>query len=488
MVNKLKVIAGILVLVGLVAPGWTSAYEVGGGEITSPTPGSVISTGTITFDWGTECPVLEGLACVSPEAYQVGVGTTQESIASEPWGDISYINVAQNTSVTINGIPIDGNPIYVRLWTKVAGTWFYRDHIYSTKFYDVGGSEITSPTIGSKLNTSTTTFIWQDYESAESYWLGVGTTREAISSGNWGDIYSKPHVAAINSATVDNISLGGDTLYVRLWTKVAGTWFYRDYTYATEVYRVGGGVIISPVPGPGSILESSTVTFEWNANSTSPESYWLGVGTTRTSVSLGDWGDIYSKPHSSAITSVTIDNIPLDGNPIYVRLWTKLAGDWFYREYTYYTGTGGRVIPEDYGLTEGDIISSHNYNQDPDIFIVNDWGYKRLFLNPVIFSFYGHLRYNNVKSITPSVRDKFSTSGLFKNCEIGDERVFAVEILGEDSGKLHWLNMSGSEAIAEDPDFFNKVFCINNNEFNWYANNGFGTAYTSLSQIPSYSR
>src|SRR6185369_8686437 len=48
------------------------------------------------------------------------------------------------------------------------------------------------------------------------------------------------------------------------------------------------------------------------------------------------------------------------------------------------------AVPSDYGLTEGNTISATGTN-DPDVYIVNALGYKRLFLNPVIFSFYGHL-------------------------------------------------------------------------------------------------
>src|SRR3989344_498840 len=48
------------------------------------------------------------------------------------------------------------------------------------------------------------------------------------------------------------------------------------------------------------------------------------------------------------------------------------------------------AVPGDYGLKEGNTISASG-SDDPDVYIVNEQGYKRLFLNPVIFSFYGHL-------------------------------------------------------------------------------------------------
>jgi hypothetical protein len=136
-------------------------------------------------------------------------------------------------------------------------------------------------------------------------------------------------------------------------------------------------------------------------------------------------------------------------------------------------------------LKEGDTISAAG-SSDPDIYIANDWGYKRLFLNPVIFSFYGQLGgFANVKNIGASTRDTLVTSGLFRNCETNAQAVYGVEVTGEDTGVLHWVNVTGDQAVAQDPNFFQKVFCINNNEFNWYAK---GSDYTSVNQIPSYSR
>lgn len=137
------------------------------------------------------------------------------------------------------------------------------------------------------------------------------------------------------------------------------------------------------------------------------------------------------------------------------------------------------------GIHEGDVISSVG-SEDPDIYIPNEHGYKRLFLNPVIFGFYGHLGgFNKVKNTTSVTRDVLVTSGLFRNCETDDQKVYGLETTGEDTGKLHWVNTSGAQAVADDPDFFKKVFCINSNESDWYSK---GEDYTSVNQVPSYMR
>ena len=112
-------------------------------------------------------------------------------------------------------------------------------------------------------------------------------------------------------------------------------------------------------------------------------------------------------------------------------------------------------------------------------------------MNPIIFNFYGHLGgFSKVNKITATTRDVFEVSGLFRNCESNDKKVYGVEVTGEDVGMLHHVNLTGDQAVAQDAEFFKKVFCINNNEFNWYTNNDtkFGSAYSALNQLPVYKR
>lgn len=138
------------------------------------------------------------------------------------------------------------------------------------------------------------------------------------------------------------------------------------------------------------------------------------------------------------------------------------------------------------GLKEGDVVGSEDLG-DPDIFIVNEYGYKRLFLNPKIFSLYGHLSggYAGVKKLAADLIYLLPTSGLFRNCETQENKVYALEVSDEDAGILHWVNISGTDAVAGDPDFFKRVFCINMAEFSLYSA---GSSYTAMSQIPTYVR
>ena len=120
------------------------------------------------------------------------------------------------------------------------------------------------------------------------------------------------------------------------------------------------------------------------------------------------------------------------------------------------------VTPEQYGLHEGDLIRATG---DNDIFIVNQYGYKRLFLNPAIFNMYGHLGgWSNVKSVSPVTRDAFVTSPYFR--ADGDTKVYKLTVIGEDTGTLSWVNMSQTDFLAIAN--VNQIFTINSTELNWY--------------------
>ena len=99
---------------------------------------------------------------------------------------------------------------------------------------------------------------------------------------------------------------------------------------------------------------------------------------------------------------------------------------------------------------------------------------------------YGHLKgFNNVIKINSQVRDTFPTSSLYQNCEINSPHIYALEVTGEDTGILHWIDVSGDRALVSDLDFFKKVFCINTKEFEWYR---LGSSYTYTDQILWYRR
>lgn len=128
------------------------------------------------------------------------------------------------------------------------------------------------------------------------------------------------------------------------------------------------------------------------------------------------------------------------------------------------TPTSTTVKPEDYGLKEGDLIRAEG---DFDIFIINQYGYKRLFLNPTIFNMYGHLNggWSAVKTVTTATRDAFITSTHYRF--VNEDKVYHMKVTGEDTGTLHWINMTAENFLSQGGKS-DAIFTINKSEFDWY--------------------
>jgi hypothetical protein len=149
--------------------------------------------------------------------------------------------------------------------------------------------------------------------------LEVGTT--GVGSQN---IFNSGGKVAL-SANVTGIPSLAATLYVRLYSKIAGAWQYTDYTYK-EAGTPTKAAMISPVPG--TELSGSSVTFTWNAG-VSVTAYLLELGTT----GVGSQ-NLFNSGGKVAL-SASVTGLPTNGATVYARLYSKIAGAWQYTDYTY---------------------------------------------------------------------------------------------------------------------------------------------------------
>lgn len=148
--------------------------------------------------------------------------------------------------------------------------------------------------------------------------------------------------------------------------------------------------------------------------------------------------------------------------------------------------------PSDFGLKDGDRITAHAAVGDPDIFVVKEshiTGVKRNFKNPVICNYYGQFGTGGcfaagLKEVSAAVRDAFTLTCYYTDGDTKDGKVYYMESTGPDTGALHWVQVSGADAVAADPLFFIKVVQINTLEKNFYT---MGAPYTAMSQVPACS-
>ncbi|MCP4216180.1 MAG: hypothetical protein GY765_16145 [bacterium] len=200
----------------------------------------------------------------------------------------------------------------------IDGTWYYNDYTYTAFTGAPAVAEMQSP--GSPLGGTTETFGWTD-SGAESYYLYVGTSGTGsydVYNGNQGTNLSK---------IVHFLPNNGETIYVRLFSMIDGTWYYNDYTYTAFT----GAPAVAEMQSPGSPLGGTTETFGWTDSGA--ESYYLYVGTSGT----GSY-DVYNGSQGTN-TSRTVSNLPSNGETVYVRLLSRIDGAWYYNDYTY-TATG----------------------------------------------------------------------------------------------------------------------------------------------------
>ncbi|MCP4352881.1 MAG: hypothetical protein GY795_46110, partial [Desulfobacterales bacterium] len=274
------------------APAADSAPAV----ITDPVPGSVLTSTEVTFTWSD----------TGAEQYWLWIGS------SEGTHDIYSGDQLTNTSKTLSDLSCNGETLYVRLSSKIGTDWISNDYTYTAPV--IVAAEMQTPVQDSVLGSADVTFTWND-TGASHYWLWIGS-----SEGTY-DIYSGDQLTN-TSCTVSDLLCNGKTLYVRLFSKVCGEWLPNDYTYTAPVVEAAE----MQTPVPGSVLGSGGATFTWN--DTGVSQYWLWIGSSEGT------HDIYSGDQL-ANTSSTVSELPYNGETLYVRLSSKVCGEWLSNDYTY---------------------------------------------------------------------------------------------------------------------------------------------------------
>ncbi len=137
------------------------------------------------------------------------------------------------------------------------------------------------------------------------------------------------------STTITGLPTDGRTLYIRLYSNIGGTYYFRDFTYTAS--GTGGSPPPPPTPAVisspanGATLHGSTQTFTWNASGASLYQVWVG-----NSVGADDLG--YFPAAGTTGTSTTITGLPTDGRILYVRLYSAINGAYQYRDFSYRSG------------------------------------------------------------------------------------------------------------------------------------------------------
>jgi hypothetical protein len=127
------------------------------------------------------------------------------------------------------------------------------------------------------------------------------------------------------------------------------------------------------------------------------------------------------------------------------------------------------VATEEEIIVDGDTIRNPNAEGEAqfDIYIVKIVGskkFKRLILSPHVFESYGHLKWEDVKNVSQSVMDEYTTSDLVR--AEGDFKVYRLTPDG-DTGTKQWLNMTVDEFVTQGYDW-DAIYIINTTDRDAY--------------------
>jgi hypothetical protein len=206
-----KAIAVLITLFSLTA---LSAFGATAASITSPLPGSTLTSTAATFTWNGGTGI---------QRYRLQIGTS--------WATYEFYNgITSSRSATVRNLPANGSTIYVQISSQASsGYWMIKRYTYTAYKQAVTpptpiAAVINSPVPGSTLTGTSASFSWSTGSGVSQFSLSVGST-----SGS-GDIYSN-NLGSATATSIGNIPQDGRTIYVTLGSLISGVWKYNNYTY-----------------------------------------------------------------------------------------------------------------------------------------------------------------------------------------------------------------------------------------------------------------
>jgi hypothetical protein len=272
------------------------------GMIATPANGSTLPGSKVSFSWAPGTNATD---------YWLEIGSTLggKQLYSRELGNV--------TTATVNNLPLDGSPLYVTLYSQMAGAWEKSQTSYTALHFAKATLRGVNPANGTMLLGTTVTFNWNTGTGVSDYWLELGSTPGGK------QYYSAPAAGGITSLQAKNLPVDGSAVYATLYSRPSGGTWQTDQVMYTAA---SGAVITTPVNG--STLPGTTVTFNWSPGS-GPTDYWLELGTTPGGKQL------YSR--ETAGTSLTVSNLPKGGSTMYATLYSLISGTWQKSQYSYQT-------------------------------------------------------------------------------------------------------------------------------------------------------
>lgn len=288
-----------------------------------------LTSSTETFTWND----------VNAKAYRLRILYTHYGVFYDQEFD------GTTTSATVSGLPTNSAFFYVFLYTLHGEVWTRK--IYN--FYGSGttpDAELTSHKHGDILESTTETFTWNEVPDAEAYHLRIFNYHS--NTNHFEQTFSKPE-----AITLEGLPDNGADINIHLSTLHNG-WSSTKFYDLKSVQLVENASLISHTNGQS--LSSSTETFTWK--DVGAEQYELRVArrTTSAGVTNGWFETLELLTFDGSTTSVTIDNLPINGGQVLIRLRTKHSG-WATKHY-YFSGASMTPIAEITSHSNKEVLTS----------------------------------------------------------------------------------------------------------------------------------
>ncbi len=282
-------------------------------EITSHIPGSVLNGSSVTFNWRANGTNVLG--------WWLYVGNASNNKAYYDSGSLDL-----SLSDTATGIPSDGSQVKVTLWYRDSSAWKFEEFFYTADTATVELPTITSPLPNTILDDSSVTFNWRaNGTNVLDWWLYVGN------ASNNKAYYDSGSLGLNLSDTATGIPVDGSQVKVTLWYRDSSGWKTVESFYTAKTATVELPAITSPLPN--TILDDSSVTFNWSANETNVLEWWLYVGNDSNNKAYYDSGSL------GLNLSDTGTGILTDGSQVKVTLWYRDSSGWKFDEFFYTADT-----------------------------------------------------------------------------------------------------------------------------------------------------
>lgn len=272
-------------------------------QLVSPLPGSTIRADETRFIWA---PVA------GASAYYVYVGSENGA------RDLAESGELGDTEFTASNLPGTAT-VHVRLWTQTNGVWVFVDYEFRT----LADSRLILPVADSSGSIDPSTlFRWTSVSNATAYYLYIGTSRGGK------DIVNSGETLALSRSVVGLPE--GEHIFVRLWTKVSGQWYFNDYQFDVRLLRAK---LIAPTPS--TLSANPRPLFEWSPV-LGAQAYYLYVGSMPGAKDVIDGGATLNTRFNGPVLA--------GATRYYVRLFTQAGGVWRFRDYEFRTAPIARIV------------------------------------------------------------------------------------------------------------------------------------------------